>query len=73
MSVLLLLIQCVTGCGIYKANKVPESKTVTTEPINSSENISDNQAPSLSEVMNRILASQELDQAVDYESGKQNT
>lgn len=63
MGAVLLLMLFLTGCG-----KKTEAESAVSEQTEDTYQIPDNQKPSLQEVMDRILTSRKLDEAVDYEN-----
>lgn len=74
VGVLLILMLCIPGCA--KNNDInapadPKEKDIVHEQADVSKDSADNQFPSLTEVMDRILSNQGLEKAVDYESGIQ--
>lgn len=72
MSVILLLISCVTGCGTNQKKEEPVAEPAAIEESSETGKMPESQTASLTDVMYSIAERQGLEGAVDYDSGRQN-
>lgn len=72
MSVILLFISCVAGCGTNQKKEEPVTEPAAIEESSETGKMPESQTASLTDVMYSIAERQGLEGAVDYDSGRQN-